>query len=134
MSVQVNVIYSIPRIWCYLVFGSRQLNSEHSARKCGDSPKKMTYFVPSKSLSVLTLVQIGSLSGYDTWSVSSWVNLRLSFPSWKIKLIISLSEKNHGEYRGNVWSSNLLVKYKLGQYILECFTCMKQQIKKKSFF
>ena len=71
MSVQVNVIYSIPRIWCYLVLASSQLNSEHSARKCGDSLKKMTYFLPPKSLSVLKLVQIGNLSGYDTWSLSS---------------------------------------------------------------
>lgn len=96
----------VPRIWCYLMLASSQSNSEHSARKCGDSLKKMAYFLPSKNLSVLTLVQIGSLSGYDTWSISSWVSLYLSFPSCKRKLIISLSWKTveNSEVMFRVWT------------------------------
>lgn len=66
---------------CYLLAGSSQLNWEHCVIKCGDFEKKMTYFLLSKSLSVLTLVPIRSLAECGTWSPASGVGAHLGFLS-----------------------------------------------------
>lgn len=78
---------------CYLLAGSSQLNWEHRVIKCGDFEKKMTHFLLSKSLSVLTLVPIRSLAECGTWSpfLSAESVFILDSSADKIKLIISLS-------------------------------------------